>query len=164
MPLTKSVLLQLCEHAQKWANHLAVVNEFYYRSAKNLGQNLFCCPCSALVTDLTGKRSERGARHHSDGVFHRVCFYDAIATDRKIYISSVDRSRGSLILVQYSQTIQLFQRQRLAAYERECGPFYTNGVGKNEVLWRWQSHLKDWQNICGRLLLSSRYCASKLIK
>lgn len=31
-----------------------MTNEFYYRSAKNLGQNLFCCPCSALVTDLTG--------------------------------------------------------------------------------------------------------------
>lgn len=47
---------QLCDHAQKWANHLAVMNEFYYHSAKNLGQNLFCCPCSALVTDLTGKK------------------------------------------------------------------------------------------------------------
>lgn len=30
------------------------MNEFYYRPAKTLGQNLFCCPCSALVTDLTG--------------------------------------------------------------------------------------------------------------
>lgn len=34
------------------------MNEFYYRSAKNLGQNLFCCPCSALVTDLTGEMCE----------------------------------------------------------------------------------------------------------
>lgn len=32
------------------------MNEFYYRPAKTLGQNLFCCPCSALVTDLTGIR------------------------------------------------------------------------------------------------------------
>lgn len=31
------------------------MNEFYYRAAKTLGQNLFCCPCSALVTDLSGK-------------------------------------------------------------------------------------------------------------
>ncbi|XP_031630473.1 protein PRY1-like isoform X2 [Contarinia nasturtii] len=46
---------ELCDAAQKWANHLAATNEFYYRSAKTLGQNLFCCPCSALVTDLTGQ-------------------------------------------------------------------------------------------------------------
>ncbi|KAG4079285.1 hypothetical protein HA402_007977 [Bradysia odoriphaga] len=45
----------LCDHAQQWANHLASTNEFYYRSQKNLGQNLFCCPISALVTDLTGQ-------------------------------------------------------------------------------------------------------------
>lgn len=31
------------------------MNEFYYRSSSTLGQNLFCCPCSALVTDLSGK-------------------------------------------------------------------------------------------------------------
>lgn len=49
------ISLQLCDHAQQWANHLASTNEFYYRSQKNLGQNLFCCPISALVTDLTGK-------------------------------------------------------------------------------------------------------------
>lgn len=47
---------QLCESAQAWANHLAASNEFYYRSNKTIGQNLFCCPVSALVTDLTGKR------------------------------------------------------------------------------------------------------------
>ncbi|XP_055373036.1 uncharacterized protein LOC129606647 [Condylostylus longicornis] len=46
---------ELCEHAQNWANHLASTNEFYYRSEKSLGQNLFCCPISALVTDLTGQ-------------------------------------------------------------------------------------------------------------
>ncbi|XP_055319376.1 uncharacterized protein LOC129577031 isoform X2 [Sitodiplosis mosellana] len=46
---------ELCDAAQKWANHLAAMNEFYYRPAKTLGQNLFCCPCSALVTDLTGQ-------------------------------------------------------------------------------------------------------------
>lgn len=45
---------QLCEYAQIWANHLAAINEFYYRSDKTIGQNLFCCPVSALVTDLTG--------------------------------------------------------------------------------------------------------------
>lgn len=49
------VVAQLCEHAQQWANHLAQTNEFYYRPQKNLGQNLFCCPISALVTDLTGQ-------------------------------------------------------------------------------------------------------------
>lgn len=48
------IILQLCEHAQQWANHLASTNEFYYRPQKNLGQNLFCCPISALVTDLSG--------------------------------------------------------------------------------------------------------------
>lgn len=46
----------MCEHAQQWANHLGSTNEFYYRSDKNLGQNLFCCPVSALVTDLTGEQ------------------------------------------------------------------------------------------------------------
>ncbi|CAD7088490.1 unnamed protein product [Hermetia illucens] len=46
---------ELCEYAQQWANHLASTNEFYYRSEKTLGQNLFCCPISALVTDLTGQ-------------------------------------------------------------------------------------------------------------
>uniref|UniRef100_A0A1B0CP20 SCP domain-containing protein n=2 Tax=Lutzomyia longipalpis TaxID=7200 RepID=A0A1B0CP20_LUTLO len=50
-----SVSTELCEWAQNWANHLASTNEFYYRSDKNLGQNLFCCPVSALVTDLTGQ-------------------------------------------------------------------------------------------------------------
>lgn len=49
------IFMQLCEWAQNWANHLASTNEFYYRSDKNLGQNLFCCPISALVTDLTGQ-------------------------------------------------------------------------------------------------------------
>lgn len=47
----------MCEHAQQWANHLGSTNEFYYRSDKNLGQNLFCCPVSALVTDLTGEET-----------------------------------------------------------------------------------------------------------
>lgn len=50
-----NVQIQLCEYAQSWANHLAQSNEFYYRSDKTIGQNLFCCPVSALVTDLTGK-------------------------------------------------------------------------------------------------------------
>ncbi|XP_055704624.1 uncharacterized protein LOC129802664 [Phlebotomus papatasi] len=50
-----TVSTELCEWAQNWANHLASTNEFYYRSDKNLGQNLFCCPISALVTDLTGQ-------------------------------------------------------------------------------------------------------------
>lgn len=50
-----NVRIQLCEYAQSWANHLAQSNEFYYRSDKTIGQNLFCCPVSALVTDLTGK-------------------------------------------------------------------------------------------------------------
>lgn len=47
--------MQLCDYAQQWANHLASTNEFYYKADKNLGQNLFCCPVSALVTDLTGQ-------------------------------------------------------------------------------------------------------------
>lgn len=52
--LVNSSWFQLCDAAQKWANYLAAMNEFYYRPSKTLGQNLFCCPCSALVTDLTG--------------------------------------------------------------------------------------------------------------
>lgn len=55
----------MCDAAQKWANYLAALNEFYYRPAKTLGQNLFCCPCSALVTDLTGKISDLAKAHQN---------------------------------------------------------------------------------------------------
>lgn len=49
-------LFQLCERAQLWANHLANLNELYYCGRNfNFGQNIFCCPETALLIDLTGQ-------------------------------------------------------------------------------------------------------------
>ncbi|KAK5650282.1 hypothetical protein RI129_001311 [Pyrocoelia pectoralis] len=52
-PLTMSS--ELCNLAQTWANHLAHTNRFYYRNDKDIGQNLFCRPASALQLDVTGQ-------------------------------------------------------------------------------------------------------------
>ncbi|KAK9296898.1 hypothetical protein QLX08_009283 [Tetragonisca angustula] len=52
-PLTMSP--QLCEYAQTWANHLAHANTFYYRNDREVGQNLYCRPGSAVPTDVTGQ-------------------------------------------------------------------------------------------------------------
>lgn len=52
-PLTMSP--QLCEYAQTWANHLAHTNTFYYRNDREVGQNLYCRPGSAIPTDVTGQ-------------------------------------------------------------------------------------------------------------
>lgn len=46
--------LQLCHLAQTWANHLAHTNRFYYRSDKDIGQNLFFRPANAFQNDVTG--------------------------------------------------------------------------------------------------------------
>ncbi|BET01020.1 SCP [Nesidiocoris tenuis] len=46
---------QLCEKAQSWANHLAHSNSFFYRSDKEVGQNLFCRLTNTLQTDVTGQ-------------------------------------------------------------------------------------------------------------
>lgn len=49
------VCLQLCEYAQTWANHLAHTNTFYYRNDREVGQNLYCRPGGAVLTDVTGQ-------------------------------------------------------------------------------------------------------------
>ncbi|XP_049845424.1 Golgi-associated plant pathogenesis-related protein 1-like [Schistocerca gregaria] len=46
---------QLCSYAQAWANHLAHVNTFYYRTDRDIGQNLFCRPTTTLQADVTGQ-------------------------------------------------------------------------------------------------------------
>ena len=50
-----NILLQLCEYAQTWANHLAHTNTFYYRNDREVGQNLYCRPGGAVPTDVTGQ-------------------------------------------------------------------------------------------------------------
>ncbi|XP_003695701.1 uncharacterized protein LOC100864764 [Apis florea] len=52
-PLT--ILPQLCEYAQTWANHLAHTNTFYYRNDREVGQNLYCRPGGAIPSDVTGQ-------------------------------------------------------------------------------------------------------------
>ncbi|GBP08287.1 Golgi-associated plant pathogenesis-related protein 1 [Eumeta japonica] len=48
-------LFQLCDYAQAWANHLAHTNKFYYRNDRDVGQNLYQRPVSALQPDVTGQ-------------------------------------------------------------------------------------------------------------
>ncbi|XP_024215444.1 Golgi-associated plant pathogenesis-related protein 1 [Halyomorpha halys] len=50
-----SLCSQLCERAQSWANHLAHTNSFFYKSDKDVGQNLFCRLTNTLQTDVTGQ-------------------------------------------------------------------------------------------------------------
>lgn len=45
---------QLCDYAQAWANHLAHTNKFHYRNDRDVGQNLYQRPVSALQPDVTG--------------------------------------------------------------------------------------------------------------
>ncbi|XP_050295874.1 uncharacterized protein LOC126735838 [Anthonomus grandis grandis] len=52
-PLT--MLPELCDLAQTWANHLAHTNRFYYRNDRDIGQNLFCRVTNAVVSDVTGQ-------------------------------------------------------------------------------------------------------------
>lgn len=47
-------ILQLCDYAQAWANHLAHTNKFYYRNDRDVGQNLYQRPVSALQPEITG--------------------------------------------------------------------------------------------------------------
>lgn len=47
---------QLCHLAQEWANHLAHTNRFYYRSDKDIGQNLYFKLSNGIDnTDVTGQ-------------------------------------------------------------------------------------------------------------
>ncbi|XP_026474421.1 uncharacterized protein LOC113378110 [Ctenocephalides felis] len=46
---------ELCSFAQTWANHLAHTNKFYYRSDREVGQNLFCRPANVIQTEVTGQ-------------------------------------------------------------------------------------------------------------
>ena len=48
-------MLQLCEYAQSWANHLAHTNTFYYKNDRNVGHNLYCRPGGAVSGDITGQ-------------------------------------------------------------------------------------------------------------
>lgn len=135
---------QLCDAAQKWANHLAAMNEFYYRPAKTLGQNLFCCPCSALVTDLTGRNRPKSTVKTTPIIFDNF------------FLPFLNyRSRGGFLLVQHRSSLQLFQRCRSATYECQCWTFYTNGMVENEILWHRKSHITNGQNICCGILLSN---------
>lgn len=91
--------MKLCDAAQKWANYLAALNEFYYRPAKTLGQNLFCCPCSALVTDLTGKMIDIDG----SSVFTVISAF--IKRDKRnnrfrcVFLFHLNRARGGILLV-----------------------------------------------------------------
>ncbi|RVE07565.1 hypothetical protein evm_015639, partial [Chilo suppressalis] len=49
------LLIQLCDYAQAWANHLAHTNKFRYRNDRDVGQNLYQRPVSALQPDVTGQ-------------------------------------------------------------------------------------------------------------
>lgn len=53
--LNDTCVLQLCEYAQSWANHLAHTNTFYYRNDRNVGHNLYCRPGGAVPGDVTGQ-------------------------------------------------------------------------------------------------------------
>ncbi|CAH0405723.1 unnamed protein product [Chilo suppressalis] len=46
---------ELCDYAQAWANHLAHTNKFRYRNDRDVGQNLYQRPVSALQPDVTGQ-------------------------------------------------------------------------------------------------------------
>ncbi|XP_013185354.1 ectin [Amyelois transitella] len=46
---------ELCDYAQAWANHLAHTNKFHYRNDRDVGQNLYQRPVSALQPDVTGQ-------------------------------------------------------------------------------------------------------------
>ncbi|XP_049886178.1 ectin-like [Pectinophora gossypiella] len=46
---------ELCDYAQAWANHLAHTNKFHYRNDRDVGQNLYLRPVSALQPDITGQ-------------------------------------------------------------------------------------------------------------
>ncbi|XP_037964212.2 probable pathogenesis-related protein CaO19.6200 [Plutella xylostella] len=46
---------ELCDYAQAWANHLAHTNKFSYRNDRDVGQNLYQRPVSALQPDATGQ-------------------------------------------------------------------------------------------------------------
>ncbi|KAL0850569.1 hypothetical protein ABMA28_012341 [Loxostege sticticalis] len=46
---------ELCDYAQAWANHLAHTNKFYYRNDRDVGQNLYQRPVSALQPEITGQ-------------------------------------------------------------------------------------------------------------
>ncbi|XP_028173879.1 ectin-like isoform X1 [Ostrinia furnacalis] len=46
---------ELCDYAQAWANHLAHTNKFHYRNDRDVGQNLYQRPVSALQPDITGQ-------------------------------------------------------------------------------------------------------------
>ncbi|XP_063547828.1 uncharacterized protein LOC134755236 [Cydia strobilella] len=46
---------ELCDYAQAWANHLAHTNKFCYRNDRDVGQNLYQRPVSALQPDVTGQ-------------------------------------------------------------------------------------------------------------
>ncbi|XP_073947143.1 uncharacterized protein [Choristoneura fumiferana] len=48
---------ELCDYAQAWANHLAHTNRFYYRNDRDVGQNLYQRPVSALQPDVTGQEA-----------------------------------------------------------------------------------------------------------
>ncbi|XP_041974430.1 protein PRY1-like [Aricia agestis] len=46
---------ELCDYAQAWANHLAHTNRFRYRNDRDVGQNLYQRPVSAIQPDVTGQ-------------------------------------------------------------------------------------------------------------
>ncbi|XP_021205304.1 uncharacterized protein LOC114242604 [Bombyx mandarina] len=46
---------ELCDYAQAWANHLAHTNKFHYRNDRDVGQNLYQRPVSALQPEITGQ-------------------------------------------------------------------------------------------------------------
>lgn len=58
-------LLQLCEEAQNWANHLAHTETFAYQNKINYGQNLFCR--KPTTTEIEGKCFHRNTLSYGQG-------------------------------------------------------------------------------------------------